>query len=282
MVCGNSIEKNIEAVLKRYFPAYLIFREKFLLPLTGAPFNCSWRKDTHPKLEEIGMTSYGVIKSLNFIQHRKNKVKTSDFDQSFKNIYFHFSLIFDCVESLSRSIILLQVELDQVDIKKEIKLSKEELIERYSLWIDKNYDKKFQDLINKGKPIFYHPQNDHTYLSKIVKNPLKRDYNKFIQIIKDYRNFFTHNPGVDVFCPDGREYLVVKKEFFSISNSWADTLDNYMKNNDFFENPKEMIERDFEGLLKLLNRVWIELNVKLEKIYQVDEFDKLIKDYVRK
>jgi len=282
MISPNKIEKNLEQTLQKDFPNYLVIRAKYLVPLTGLPINPNWRSDTHPLLEQIGVTAYGILKSLNFIYHRKRFIDISDFDQSFKNIYFHFGLIFDCVESLSRSILLIEQELGLIDINQKLKLTQQELINKYSDWVNIEYSKKYLDFIEKGKPIFFYPQNDHTYLSLIIRNPIKKNYNKFSRNIKDYRNFFIHNPGVDIFkeMPSGKLFTI-KKEFVDKSKNWADLQFLFNLDKTYFEDPLNMIDNDLQSILYILNNIWSFLDLRLKKIYNHKKFSNLVRGFIR-
>ena len=54
---GNQIERNLAQYFSERFPNYPKFRRSYLIPLTGYPYDQNWRDDTHPYLEQIGITS---------------------------------------------------------------------------------------------------------------------------------------------------------------------------------------------------------------------------------
>ena len=135
MISPNNIEINLEQELLKEFPRYIPYREKYLTPLRGLPTNPNWRIDTHPDLEQIGVASYGILKSINFIYYRKNYIDISDFDQSFKNIYFHFGLIFDCIEALCRNIVLIEQSINLIDIESKLRLTEQKLTDDFAVWI---------------------------------------------------------------------------------------------------------------------------------------------------
>lgn len=282
MKSPSPIERNIEIMLENSFPQYLIFREIYLIPLRGLPYNPNWRIDTHPLLEQIGVTAYGILKSLNFIEYRKNKVTISDFDQSFKNIYFHFGLIFDCVEFLCRKIVLIEKELGLSKFESKVKQSKEKLLEYFNNWIDKEYEQRFKQMIEQGKPILCYPHGDINYLSQIIQNPLKRNYNTFSKGIKDYRNFFIHNPGVDIFIDTrSKKLYTVKKEFVYKSKNWANLQLIFEYDKDQFVDPILIINSDIDQLLDLLNQIWEKMNLRMENIYNHSKFELFFKNYRR-
>ena len=135
------IEKYMAKIFNEKFLNYEIFWIKYLIPLIG--IDGSWRHDTHPSLEEIGLSQYGILKSLAFIEYSKPKISVGDINQSYKNIYFHFGLIFDTVKNFSRNICIIQNELGISKLKKKLKIPTCKMIYNYRKWILKNYDKKF-------------------------------------------------------------------------------------------------------------------------------------------
>jgi hypothetical protein len=88
---GNNIERSLFPILKAYFPNYENYRSRFLMPLTGQPIDPNWRKDTHPELERIGIASFGLLKSLNFVFIKKDKrVRSLRKRNSNKEIRYYF------------------------------------------------------------------------------------------------------------------------------------------------------------------------------------------------
>ena len=281
---GNNIEKSISPLLKDYFPNYENYRSQFLVPLTGQPKDPNWRKDTHPELERIGIASFGILKSLNFIFIKKDQIKvSSDPEQTFKNVYFHFGLVTDSVEAVLRSICLIESELKILDIDKKLKLSNESLLTKFEEWVRDDYQKCYMDMILEGKPILYYPQHDYNFLSIIVKNKLiKKSYLELIKQLKDYRNFFIHNPGIDVFMNTrtGKRYAI-KKELVKSSRNWATLRDLFDLDESLFIYPEAMIKTDLLNLLKELNSIWPSIINNMELIYQNKDFSKLFKGFKR-
>jgi len=282
MTTPSKIEKQIEPILIHYFPLYIEFREKFLVPLTEHPQRFIWRNDILPELEEVGIASYGIAKSICFINNTKDHIDISDENQSFKNIYFHFGLIFDSTEFLARSIIKTKQVLGLLNIDDLLKIPKRELIDQFIYWIENSYEKSFNDFRDRGKPIFYYPQKNKMNLSLIIKNPTKREYFTFETRLKNYRNFFTHNPGVDVFKNTMNNSLfTIKKEFVEKNKNWSNLSLLYFEKNANFINPKEMVENDLISLLKILNKVWASILTEMETIFKHPDFNIIFRNYRR-
>jgi hypothetical protein len=281
---GNNIEKSLFPLFKAYFPNYENFRSRFLIPLTGRPNDPNWRNDTHPELERIGVASFGLLKSLNFVFIKKDKIKvSSDPEQTFKNVYFHFGLATDSVDAILRSIALLEFELKILDIDKKLKISDELLLKKFENWVKKDYQNCYQEMISEGKPIFYYPQHNHSFLSIIVRDKsLKNKYLELIKQLKDYRNFFIHNPGVDVFMDTSTgKRFAIKKEMVKKSRNWATLRSLYDQDQSLFIDPEEMITYDLINLITSLNSIWPSLTYNLELIYQHIDFPKIFKGYKR-
>ncbi len=282
---GNNIEQSVASLVRAYFPNYEDFYSKYLIPLTGQPKDPNWRHDTYPELEKIGISAFGILKSINYVSIKKSKINVSgDPEQTFKNIYFHFGLAIDCVETLARSIILVEAELNIRDFNKNLRLKPEELCADFQKWIKNSYYEKYEKMVKFGKPIFYYPQHDYNFISLIVENKqVTSNFSKLTKSIKDYRNFFTHNPGVDVFKDLAtNELFAIKKEMVNESANWASLIEHYNNHKNHFINPKEMVTKDLILLLGELNNIWIFVCNHLEKIYIHKDFNQLFKGFQRK
>lgn len=280
---GNPIERNLAHYFNDKFPYYPKFRRSFLVPLTGFPNDPNWRFDTHPYLEQIGISSYGLLKSINFIYIKQNQIKVGDPEQTFKNVYFHFGHISDCIDSLARSIVL--VVLDLLEIKKinaHMRLSEEILLSNFEDWVKNKYEGKYNQMIQFGKPIFYYPQQDYNYLSLITKPLERRSYNRFMMDIKDYRNFYAHNPGVDVILDtSSQKRYVLRKEYVTLAKNWATIRYLFRSKQEYFMQPETMISTDLNELIFHLNDLWIPIMKWMDRIYINPNFQKYFKDFQR-
>ncbi len=271
----------IQPLLEAKFPNFLFWQEEFLDPMTDQVHG-NWRSDTHEDLGKMAMASFGIIKSLVFIQHRKDKISTSagDYDQSFKNIYQHFTLIFDCLEAMCHKIILLRNMVGlPPDLIQQI-ISEEELVQTFSKWAREKYPTKAEDAYQEGIPVFYYPHKNKSFLNLLITKSRCKEYNQFVKIIKDYRNFFAHNPGVDVFRK-GDVLFALKKEHVKKAANWSDIRDHYANDPSLFTCPKEMINNDLDSLLKHLNEMWVILMEKTRELYDHEGFRSLFRGYKR-
>jgi hypothetical protein len=279
---GGKINTKFVDFISDNFPSYEPFRERFLYPLTGMPADPSWRHDTFPDLEGIGMSTYGILKSLKFILLNIDKVGVGDPQQTFKNIYFHFGLIIDTVETLCRSVSMCLDYLEIIDIEKRLKISQESLISDFTTWVMKKYPVRFQEMIDYGKPIMYYPQHDNNYLAMLTTKRERNQYLHFTEEIKQFRNFYNHNPGVDIFINiQSQKRFVAKKDIILKARSWADLIILFERDKSLFMDPKEMIQNDLTSIANHIENLWGPITQKLDEIYGHKDFSGMMHGYVR-
>ena len=238
-------------LLRQTFKSLKNFWQTHLQPLKA---DGSWRPDMIEYLEYIGMANFAILKSINFINRQKTIIKVSDPDQSFKSIYFHFGLIGDCVEDLSRNILLTQYKL-KIRKSEIAPQTKKELLAEFSEWVTEKYKTNCKDLIQKGKTIVYLPRPKAKFSAIIVASKDRRPYDKLIESIRKYRNYYTHNPGVDIIRRD-TELYVIKRDEVKESRSWTKLKSMLDTSMDKFINPIEQVNSDLKKLLSSLRTIW--------------------------
>lgn len=279
----HPVEGYMVDILKDHFQNYIELDKKYLIPLTGRPTDLNWREDTFEHLEEIGMSHFGVYKSIRFITKWKNYVRVGDDNQSFKNIYFHFGLIFDNVENLARNIVIVKDYIGIISIDEKLKLSKQTLIEKFEKGVDKKYNQSFKDMKEKGKPIFYNPQHNHNFLSTIVSNrSTRKKYYILAQSLKNYRNYFIHNPGAEIArsLPNNIE-IAIRKEYVNNCRHWSHHRRLCVDHPDYFSDPIKLITEDLNETLDVLNQVWNYFIKEMEVIYNHKNFNEIFKEFKR-
>ena len=273
----HNIEKEVAPLIEIAFPEYEDFFDKHLIPLTE---DGHWRNDTLDYLEFIGMASFSVLKSINFINRNIDHIKRGDPDQRFKNIYFHFGLAADSVESLSRNIALTS---DFLGIKSIDKNPKEanDLIKSFEKWVQKKYSKSLEDLVKRGRQVVYH-LHSIDFLKETISADLNADFKTFVKSLKDYRNFYTHNPGVDIIQISQNQIYVVKRQKISEADSWSNLRLMLRESLDDFVNPKEQVTNDLEMFLNYLRKIWVEFDKKMNEIEQHKDFGQIFQGFKRK
>ena len=82
-------------------------------PLLGDyTLNNRWDPNIDPDLEAIGTGHYTLLKSLNYIYQNKDDIILNDPLIRYKNIYFHYGLIIDCINQIAFHILRFQKKLN--------------------------------------------------------------------------------------------------------------------------------------------------------------------------
>ena len=276
------IEREMGELFHDHFPRFEFIRDKYLIKLTDYPQDPNWRNDTHPDLEHIGMAFYSFLKSLKYIIKNKDKVSVGDPDQTFKNIYFHFGLALESFEEVFRSICTLLQELELLNIPEKFKIEKTELIEKFEKWIDSDYERRFESMLKDGRTIVYYPQHGRDFLSILTNKETRTNYIKYRSSIKNYRNFYIHNPGVDIFIHIySKKIYVVKKEKVSVAKRWSDLNRLFESHPEFFCHPIDSVQSDLLEMLKHINELSNVIINNLEVIFSNEKSINLIKNYKR-
>jgi len=240
--------------------------------------NGRWRKKLDRDLEVIGTGHYTILKSLNFIRRNKEYVKINDPDQKYKNIYYHFGLIIDCIRQISRSILIFEDKLGIIKFQEKAK-TKEEIELQTKGWFDQYYNKLFERLTTYGITISQNIQPENEYISILepTKNNIKK-YNQFRNSIQQYRNILIHNPSIDIFKrSDLNGVYVVKKEQLK-KYRFLNEIDK-ININDLI-NPIEQVNQDYEKCLSAVMEVWTVFLVHIKDINSHPDFiEKSNKNY---
>lgn len=274
------IKYEIASLIEKYFPNYERFYNNYIVNFIGSDGNR--RTDMHPIFEEIGMADYAILKSLNYIRRTWMYVVTGDPNQTFKNIYFHFGLIFDSVEHMGRNILRLEDELKIIDFKKSIKkkISKDIL----GNWLKNQYEGEIDLYIKTGKPPSP-PKGTKRIMELLLQNELKREYEKFSRNIREYRNMFAHNPSVGIFTAFINRIsiqLCPKKDKVRDYPLWSDMRLKRQSNPNDFTQPSILINEDFINLLVLLNKIYEEYDKHMKKIFSNQNAEKLLQEYLER
>jgi len=289
IVNRDLIRSEISEDIKNYFPKYIDFFNLVISKFIGNHHN--WKEDMHPIFEEIGMTDYAIIKSLNCIRRNYTSVTQGDPNQIFKSVYLHFGLIFDDIEHMSRNILRLKSDFNLLNLPEQLKMDKKNVIDKYSKWFDDKYTLALNEYIQTGKRTFP-PSNMKKSINIFLKKEpaLKRKYKSISGKIRQYRNIFVHNPRVDIFVYTHREIplektyhilLCPKKDTVEKYKLWSDMRLNYEKNKDDFANPISMIELDYREILSLLNNIY-EYNIQeFKELFKTDMLKKYLVHYKR-
>jgi hypothetical protein len=140
----------------------------------------------------------------------------------------------------------------------------EDILNHTKNWYQKSYDDQRLRLIESGIPITIQFQPRKEYLSFLADGKSISKFNKFRYNIQQYRNFFIHNPAIDIFWSKRleRESVVKNKSFrkYVFLNDIekldsADFIDPRISVNEDYKKSLEVIEEVWDILLKSLNDI---------------------------
>lgn len=232
-------------------------------------FNNRWRPLLDVDLETIGTGHYTLLKSLNYIRKNKDSVRMNDPEQRFKNIYFHFGLIIDCIKQISRSIILFKTKLGLINFQ-ELKYSIEDIVQITNNWYKNNYETSYNKLVNNGVAIALQLQPAKEYIYMLGTKKELNLFSVFKNSIQPYRNVFIHNPAIDIFIVKGKKgQFVVKKDVIK-NCRFLNQLDKTKPSN--LTNPVEMVNQDYSDCLQVISTTWYVLLKHIKEINNHPDF----------
>jgi hypothetical protein len=238
-------------------------------PFLGAyTIDGHWDPQIDENLEFIGIAHYTVLKSYSYIFQNKDGVKMNDPDQRYKNIFFHYALIIDCIKQISFHIIRFKKKLDS-DTKLPIKkLSKEEFLGKMGDWFDQYYNDQFESFKKVGGLVMNEIHSVKSHIAQLNLNNKLKSFNQFSSIIGPLRNVFIHNPSIDIFYLGNKPY-VVKPKYIKTSRSIQRI--NELKIQDIID-PNVLMGQLFLQSTKMLADVWTVFKTEIEMINTHDNF----------
>lgn len=252
----SPIEKGVASVVERDFPSYLKFDLDHLRKLQDGK---NWRSDTHPSLEIIGVSCFGLLKSINFIERNKNQFIRHDPDQRFKSIWMHFGLLFETMNHLMDHLLIVHQAVGIETLDNIEPLTPEQLQSDFSKWVKEHYSADFKVLIESGRPIQFnpHPKYKDRSLLKFLGDDLLKEYLKLKRKLHSYRNYYVHKPGVALLRRRGT-WLVLRRKYITMSARWSTMVlhANSPDHMTYFEDAASVVEKDLRQTLNLFERIF--------------------------
>jgi len=185
---------------------------------------------------------------------------------------------------MARHILRLKRLLRKFDLDSKLAMSDKKTCNKIKNWIKKEYKIQLEKFIDTGRPFQLPIRNPYLLKLMIQDTELIRNYNKFSQSIREYRNIFIHNPSVDIFMVKEErtiKHFSPKKNKAKKYPLWNDMRTKYLFKKDDFINPKSLIEEDLLELLKLLNDIWKEYHKHMKEIFQQNDIASLLENFNR-
>ena len=231
--------------------------------------NNRWDPNIDANLEAIGTGHYTLVKSINYIYQNKEQVFLNDPELRYKNIFFHYGLIIDCINQIAFHILKFQLKLyNQRPFLR--KLSIKSVILKTIKWYCSEYIQGYRRISEQGGFILYKIQPSREYINKLKKN---KKYNSFAPTIRPIRNTLIHNPSIDIFNYKPEQDIRVVKLKKITKYKFLNNIEE-LKSTDL-EHPLVQMKKVFEDAVEMINSVWNDLFYILEKMHNDKKFEKL-------
>ena len=276
----SPIEKEVGDLIEKEFPSYLTFDLGHLKQLQDGKH---WRSDTHPSLEIVGVSCFGLLKSINFIDRNKKRFVRHDPDQRFKSIWMHFGLLFETMSHLMDHLLILHRAAGLEPPTEDKPLSQEELKSAFEKWAKANYEADFKILIESARPITFnpHPKFKDRSLSKFFGGELRKEYLELKRKLHSYRNYYVHKPGVALLRRHGT-WLVLRRKNIAMSARWS-TMVHHANSPDYktyFESASSIVEKDLHQTLNLFERIFKSVLIpEYERVAASSVFSEMLHRY---
>jgi hypothetical protein len=279
---GDIFEMSYWPFFKDTFPNYEVFWSLYIVPLTGRvsdPKSIQFREKIAPLIEEICMTHYTIFRSLCFIYDEKKQPK----NESLRNVYYHFGLIIEMVETLIKKIYHLKANVGLISEEKLEPLKEDEIISRVKTYVNKDYQKQHDEFINEGRPVIFYIHSPRDLLKAIVKDDnLLNKAKEYFNEIKNYRNAFIHTPlpgTLFTIDPLNKNQIrfAIKKDHIKKYKLWTDITHTFSINIDDFIVEEQLLETDFYKTQEILNEIWDFLIKEMNGIKNQPKYKELAK-----
>lgn len=263
---GDINEKRFGQYVVSRFPNCELFWKLFVVPLTerlsGYPQlltdNIRPRKGVAVDLENIANINYSIFLNIVYA-HIHLQV---NLPCSLENFYVHLASVCDLAETFLEKwfFLILKCRGDECVILQ--KITREEFLSLAGTWYDGNYLTLYENYFSKGKilPIRIPSRKDiikELFERYLMNEDLRKEYIKFSQCIKEYRNVIVHDVQVGSLSIGGTMF-VPKPQVIKKYKTWRQVFavkDRSTIMNDF--RPKEeQMEADITHLEIILNKIW--------------------------
>lgn len=286
-VNGEDNERLHGHLLAELFPNSEKFWKQFIVPLTNRidqtitnPQNSIHpREGTSNELHDIGSFHYSIF--YNFLL-ADLAIKTRH-PSYFESFYTHLGSICDSAEEFLMEIFFLNLECTNTQSEVLEKLSKESFITLAEEWYDSNYENVYEHYLSKGKPPpMKLPMRASVLEEYCVNSQAWKDYRRFSQKIREYRNVIVHNYQIaSVLFPNGVSY-VPKKEKIKNYKRWNDVFSGAANPQIFerdFVNREEQMIQDIHEMMVVLNNVWDKPIADMSNLFFTEKNHILLQKY---
>lgn len=258
---GDQFEQEWWPFFNERFPNCENFWRQFIVPSTNrivqdSTDRISARNNVSDDIISISLFHYSMFMNLVYAYNHLLNFTLS----SFNNFYTHLSSACDLAEEFLLKSYLLIIECQNQQSNILQKLNKKDFLSLCDKWYDNNYPKVYEHYLQKGKFSPIKIPRGKNVLDEYFKDSKDwKEYKKFGQKIREYRNVIVHNVQIGRILTRGNVILVPKKEkihnYKKLSNVFAARQDVKKLKSDFI-NMKEQFVLDIGTLEVILNKLW--------------------------
>jgi hypothetical protein len=284
---GAQPEQEFDYVVKELFPNSEIFWKKFIVPFTNRIDETITHESLaiHPRTEiskdlrEIGSFHYSIFHNLVYAYLAFERKHASHFE----NFYTHLGSVCDSVEEFLLKLYLLNLECNNIKSKILEKLPKNEFLQIASQWYDENYEKVYEHYLNNGKPPPLRiPMRTSVLEEYFGKSKDWKEYKKFSQKIREYRNVIVHNYQIAFIQDQHGTHHVPKKEKIRNYKRWNDVFtgaaDPKKFHDDFIIREVQMIQ-DLQNMMLVLQELWKKPITDMDNLFLIGKNEILLSKY---
>ena len=260
---GDGMEKQFGVEMNELFNNSEVFWKNVVCPSTNriianhnASSDIKFREGIDSTIEEICCFHYSVFINLVYASAALKHNHLSFFE----NFYTHLASVCDSTEELISKIHLLKLECKGTQSEVLQGLSKKKFILLAQEWYDNHYSTLFKFYLDNGK----HPPmkligRDNLLEEYFGKFQPWKEFKKFAQLIRQYRNAIVHNYQIGSFQPRPGVFYVPKKEKIQEYKKWNQVFNalNYpSKIKNHFILREEQMAKDLELFKVILHNLW--------------------------
>ena len=261
---GDVSEQQWWTFFKERFPNCETFWRYFIVPFTkrvdpqgkSSENRIYAREDVSDDIKTMGTLHYSMLKKLIYSYDHLQNFRLS----SFEDFYTHLVSSCDLAEEFLLKVYLITLECKDQKSSVLQELDRDKFLELAGEWYDKNYSKVYENYFKKGKFLSIKIPNRKNVLDEYFnKSENWKEYKKFGQKIREYRNVIVHNVQIGKVLVRDNVILVPKKEkidnYKELSSVFAAAQDIQKLKVDFI-NMKEQMILDIGALEIILNNLW--------------------------
>ena len=286
-VNGSVTEIQFAYMLEEDYPNSELFWKNFIVPhtnridetITDYEQSIKPREGIADSMHLIGSYHYSIFHNFLFA-HGDIQLRNPGF---FENFYTHLGTMCDCVEEFLIHVYLIILECRGQKSKALQEFSKEDFLKKADQWYDESYPSLYEHYLCKGKATRIKIIDD-TYILEdwFQKHKAWKDYKRFSQLIRQYRNIIVHGHTRPVLVDAFKNEYVPLKEKILEYKKWTDN-DKAVKDHKLFESDfilrNRLMVQDLKEMKMTLQALWEKPILEMNELLFTERNSKLLQKY---